>query len=139
MSPAYSLLPGREAWQPLYLALPIDPAEAMVAAEGELRRLSPQEQAVLAVLLTRVSGTTDDFMTALWGRWLEPPETASSALRMVVSGLRRKLRGAGVEIVTLTGRGYAMVPAAANDRGSGPKGGAPAARPVSMRDTVHRR
>ena len=116
MNPApASLLPPPDLWRCFFVKLPIDPAAATIAAGGELRRLTPQEQAVLGVLLCEPLGSADLLMTALWGRWVEPPESASSALRMVIAGLRRKLEGCGAEVLTLRGLGYTLVLAPSND------------------------
>ncbi len=115
--PLLSILPPVEDWCPACRALPIDVGRAEVCVAGERRRLMPQQQAVLAVLLVHETGTHDRLISAVWGAWLEPPASMSSALRLIVTGVRRALAGTGAEVVTLPGLGWRLV-AAGNDQGS---------------------
>jgi len=107
--PLLSLLPPPPAWRPAVAGLPLDVAAGTVLAPAGPRRLLPQEQAALAVLLTRELGTVDQLMTALWGAWLEPPDSAASALRVVIAGLRTKLAGTGALVLNVVGVGYRLV------------------------------
>lgn len=114
--PLLSILPPRETWRPALQLVPIDVERAEVVIGGERRRLMPQQQAVLSVLLVRELGTHDQLISAVWGAWLEPPASMSSALRMLLTGVRRGLAGTGVEVVTLPGRGWQLVMAGNDDR-----------------------
>lgn len=110
-----SILPPRAAWRADLHGLPIDEARGVVLADGGERRLTPQEQAVLAALLVFETATHDRLITALWGAWLEPPESALGVIRVIVLTLRRALRGTPAEILTIRHQGYRLA-LAANDQ-----------------------
>ena len=120
--PLLSILPPAEDWRAACRVLPIDVGRAEVLVAGERRRLMPQQQAVLAVLLVHETGTRDRLISAVWGAWLETPARMSSALRLIMTGVRRVLAGTGAEIVTLPGRGWRLVVAGNDDWVSGDKG-----------------
>jgi DNA-binding response OmpR family regulator len=114
--PRISLIPPVEAWRADLAGLPIDAARGEVLANGRRRRLRPQEQAVLAVLLCRPLASRDALMTALWGVWLDPPDSASTMLRVRLRGLRQALDGAGAVILSERGRGWRLVVVANDNR-----------------------
>src|SRR3954447_13507326 len=79
----------------------------------ELELGTPQQRAVLAVLLSRHgrSATTDELLDALWGD--DPPQRALTALRTYASRLRAVLepeRTAGQKptVMVSAGGGYAL-------------------------------
>jgi DNA-binding response OmpR family regulator len=112
-----SILPPRAAWRADLQALPIDGEDAAVVLEdGERRRLSPQEQATLAPLLLCRIASHDRLYSALWGLWLEPPDTFATGLRVAIYSLRRKLAGSGAVILTLATVGYRLEVAANDNR-----------------------
>ena len=88
----------------------------MVLEDGERRRFSPQEQATLAPLLLHRIASHDRLYSALWGLWLEPPDTFATGLRVAIYSLRRKLAGSGAVILTLATVGYRLEVAANDNR-----------------------
>ena len=75
---------------------------------------TPQQQAVLAVLLLAEGRQVprDALVDALWGQ--EPPKTAAGTVRTYVSRLRRCLETGGVAgVVEPAGDGYALPPRSA--------------------------
>ncbi len=81
-------------------------------AETELNLGSPQQRAVLAVLLLAEGRQVpaSALVDALWGD--EPPKAATGTVRTYISHLRRCLRtsvdGAGQEVIESAGAGYAL-------------------------------
>jgi DNA-binding response OmpR family regulator len=110
-------MPPRPAWRAALRGLPIDADAGAIDAAGERRRLSPQEEIALGCLLLREVATHDALVVALWGAWLDPPETFLAGVRVVIWRLRQKLDGVAV-ISTLIGRGYRLE-VAANDNHAG--------------------
>lgn len=112
-----SLLPPRAAWRGELQALPLDERRgAVVLPCGRVRQLAPQEQAALWVLLVDRIATHDRLYSALWGLWLEPPDSFATGLRVAICSLRRKLTGTGAVILTLASVGYRLEVAANDNR-----------------------
>ena len=88
--------------------------------ESELDLGSPQQRAVLAVLLLAEGRQVPAsvLVDALWGD--EPPKAATGTVRTYVSHLRRCLRidaaGGGEEVIESVGAGYALPVAPAADQ-----------------------
>jgi DNA-binding SARP family transcriptional activator len=73
----------------------------------ELALGSLQQRALLALLLIHVGEpvSRDRLVDELWGE--RPPPSAGHAVQVYVSGIRKCLRGTGVEVRT-TGSGYLL-------------------------------
>lgn len=84
-------------------------------AGGEIDLGSPQQRAVLAILLLGDGApiSRDELVTALWGA--EPPRTAVGTIRTYVSRLRRLLPDDGPTIASRAGGYVLRVPAEALD------------------------
>lgn len=118
---AACLLPPRATWREDLRRLPIDDRQGVVTVTGpdgtiERRALAPQEQAALWPLLLHRVASHDRLYSALWGLWLEPPESCATGLRVAICSLRRKLEGSGAVILTLAAIGYRLEVAANDNR-----------------------
>lgn len=111
-----SILPPRDEWRPSLRGLPIDETAGAVVVDGVRVAFQPHEQAALHVLLIRDWVSVDTLLTALYGRYLEAPDTCVSVVRVVVSTLRRKLLRSGAVIITLYRVGYRLDAPANDDR-----------------------
>lgn len=69
--------------------------------------LSPSEERLFRVLLSREVATRDVVIAAVyWGK--DEPETAAKCIDVNVSRMRKKLSAFGVEVKTIWGRGYCL-------------------------------
>lgn len=97
---------------PLRFAL-LGPVRAW-RGDGELRLGSPQQRAVLAVILLREGGyvSVGDIVDAVWGS--APPSSAEHVVRTYVHRLRRALGGADGDepVIVSAGNGYTVATAA---------------------------
>lgn len=103
-----SILPPPDEWRPSLRALPLDHTTGEIVVGETRRALQPQEQVALSVLLVRDWVSTDAFLDAFYGLYLDMPDTGISVVRVVISNLRRKLQGSGGMIVTLYRAGYRL-------------------------------
>jgi DNA-binding response OmpR family regulator len=69
--------------------------------------MTPQQRTIYMVVTTPIGRTVprDDILAALYPDPDKEPEDAGGVLRVQIHRLRKKLRGSGVEIRTVHGRG----------------------------------
>jgi two-component system response regulator TctD len=99
--------------------LGIDAASRTVSLDGRPVDCGRREFRVLEVLVARLGQVVakERLMSQVFGA---EDDVGVNALELLVSRLRRKLEGAGVEIVTVRGSGYLMRAVAASDAAGRP-------------------
>lgn len=92
-------------------ALSLDPARRLVTAAGRTASVTGVELAMLEVLLRRSPAVVTRETIARHG-WPEGgSEIGSNTIDVHIANLRRKLAGAGVNLLTVRGAGYRLVEA----------------------------
>ena len=89
--------------------LALDPARRLVTAKGEHVGITGVEFAILELLLRRSPGIVSRDVIAQQA-WPEAgAEIGSNTIDVHMANLRRKLAGAGVQLLTVRGAGYRLV------------------------------